>query len=103
MTDYQTIKRVAKERGLSIKDLLALAPQNDPFYVGRPSQMAAARWFADLWQRFGYTDNIHLRRVHYQAVSQDPPLVKTNGTLYVSERGYVAQLEAYKMYRHNEN
>lgn len=32
--DYQSIKDLAVERGLSVTELLALAPANDPFYVG---------------------------------------------------------------------
>ena len=82
MMDYETIKTVAKETGVTIADLCALAPNNDPFYTGRPSEVKAARWFADLWQRFGYTDGVHLRRVHYRIVSQDPPVSRPDGTPY---------------------
>ena len=97
--DYETIKAVAKEAGVTIADLCALAPNNDPFYTGRPSEVKAARWFADLWQRFGYTDGVHLRRVHYRIVSQDPPVSRPDGTLYNSDRDYLEQLERYKAYR----
>lgn len=41
--DYQTIKREAKARGVSVKDLIALAPQNDPFYVGTPGTILTWR------------------------------------------------------------
>jgi len=68
--DYEQIKTLAKERRQSIKDLIVLAPQNDPFYCGQPAQRSAAEWFAALWQRFGYRTGVHLRRVHYQLVSQ---------------------------------
>ena len=85
--DYTSILRVARENGLKVADLCALSPNNDPFYVGRQSELAGARWFADLWQRFGYTGQIHLRRIHYQAVSQDPPLQKPNGELYENTKG----------------
>jgi hypothetical protein len=74
MIDYKTIKRMAKEHGISVNDLCALAAKNDPFYTGRPSEMAAAEWFAGLWWRFGYGTGVHLRRVHYQIVSQDTPI-----------------------------
>jgi len=80
--DYNDIKQAAKELGCSITDLIALAPQNDPFYVGTKGEHDKARWFADLWRRFGYGSGVHLRRVHYQLVSQDPPIVKPNGTVY---------------------
>lgn len=80
--DYSTIKRLAKEQGIKVDDLLALAPKNDPFYTGRDSEITAAGWFADLWRRFGYSIGIHLRRVHYQIVSQDPPVLRPDGTAY---------------------
>lgn len=82
MIDYQTIKELALESGVSVRDLIVLAPQNDPFYVGTKGDMAKAHWFAGLWRRFGYTTGVHLRRVHYQLVSQDPPALKPNGKPY---------------------
>ncbi len=35
--NYAWIKQTARERGVSVTDLIALAPQNDPFYTGTPS------------------------------------------------------------------
>ena len=32
--DYQKIKELAKKSGCSTRDLIVLAPQNDPFYTG---------------------------------------------------------------------
>lgn len=80
--DYETIKQVARERGISIKDLCALAPNNDPFYTGRNAEVKAAKWFANLWRQFGYSKGVHLRRVHYQIVSQGPPVLRPNGKPY---------------------
>jgi hypothetical protein len=81
--NYERIKAIARETdGVNIGDLCALAPKNDAFYTGRPAALAAARWFADLWDRFGYARGVHLRRVHYQIVSQDPPLPRPNGEPY---------------------
>ncbi len=68
MPNYAAIKHIAKEVGLKVTDLLALTPQNDPFYVGTPTDIAMAQWFADVWQRAGYTTGVHLRRVHYWCV-----------------------------------
>lgn len=43
------IKELAKEQGCSVKNLLVLAPQNDPFYAGvADTQRAAGEWLADL-------------------------------------------------------
>jgi len=81
--NYRIIKQLARDtQGVSIKDLCALAPNNDPFYTGRKSEVAAAQWFADLWERFGYTQGVHLRRVHYRIVSQDPPVLRPDGEVY---------------------
>lgn len=71
--NYKTIKALAKQHALSVKDLIILAPQNDPFYVGTDTDEAMAEWFAELWERFGYSTGVHLRRVHYQLVSQENP------------------------------
>lgn len=80
--NYSTIKDLARANGLRVGDLIALAPQNDPFYVGRPAEMEGAEWFANLWRRFGYSRGVHLRRIHYQIVSQNPQVRKPNGEPY---------------------
>lgn len=81
--NYATIKTLAESTpGVKVPDLLALARQNDPFYAGTPADQEQARWFADLWTRAGYTSGVHLRRVHYWAVSQDPPVTLPNGKPY---------------------
>ena len=70
--DYKKIKELAKERKCSTLDLIALSPPNDPFFVGMPRQIEMAHWFEQLWNDFGYSagGKIHIRRVHYQAVSK---------------------------------
>jgi len=78
---YQEIKDLAKEQKVRVTDLLALAPQNDPFYTGSPATVEAAEWFRELWERFGFVDGVHLRRVHYRLVSQDAPTMP-NGETY---------------------
>jgi len=97
--NYEMIKRLGREEGISVRDLIALAPQNDPFYVGTKGDRDKARWFAELWHRFGYTTGVHLRRVHYQLVSQDPPVIKPNGVLFDSGRDYLEQLVHYQARR----
>lgn len=44
MITYETIKQLAKDSGVSIADLCALNPKNDPFYTGRPAEVVAAEW-----------------------------------------------------------
>jgi hypothetical protein len=70
MAGYEKIKAMAKERRCTILDLLVLARQNDPFFAGSETDWAMAMWFTGLWNDFGFTTGIHLRRVHYQLVSQ---------------------------------
>lgn len=87
MYDYAKIKELAKTlqaqgHAYKVTDLIALAPQNDPFYVGTETDQANARWFSDLWQSFGYGGNVHLRRVHYQVISQQEPVAMPNGAPY---------------------
>jgi hypothetical protein len=72
--NYDTIKALAREQRCKVTDLIALARNNDPFYVGTDGDKEWARWFADLYARFGYMQGIHLRRAHYQIISQDPPI-----------------------------
>jgi len=70
MTGYEKIKQLAKKNHCNIADLLVLAKQNDPFFVGSEVSKVMAEWFANLWQKFGYTTGVHLRRFHYQLISQ---------------------------------
>jgi hypothetical protein len=79
---YEQIKQLAKQTGQRVTDLIPLAPQNDPFYTGTPNDWALAEWFASLWQAFSYINRVHIRRVHYQIVSQNPPVVMPNGVPY---------------------
>jgi len=79
---YEYIKQLARETGARVTDLIPLAPQNDPFYTGTPGDWALAEWFARLWQAFGYTTKVHIRRVHYQIISQSPQVVLPNGKPY---------------------
>lgn len=80
--DYTQIKELSRRMGVRVTDLIALAPANDPFYTGTPNDWALAEWFAGLWHVFGYQDGVHLRRIHYQIVSQDPPVMLPNGATY---------------------
>lgn len=82
------LKRLLRSRGVkaNISDLIVLAPQNDPFYAGTPTDWDMARWFMGLWGSYGYSHNVHLRRVHYQHVSQLAP-VKHDGQSYENTEG----------------
>jgi hypothetical protein len=81
--NYEQIKQLAREEGRRVSDLIVLAPQNDPFYTGTPNDWALGEWFAGLWHAFGY-DKAHLRRVHYQIISQHPAVLLPNGKPYAN-------------------
>jgi hypothetical protein len=81
--NYAGLKALAKELQRPVSTLIALAPANDPFYAGAPAREAGARWFAELWNRFGFGQGVHLRRIHYLLVSQPAGAVRSlNGTPY---------------------
>lgn len=84
--DYEAIKTLAKDTGGRVTDYLVLAPQNDPYYSGAPAQVQAAHWFGDLWRQFGYRNGVHLRRMHYQLVSQEDAR-KPDGSRYDNTEG----------------
>lgn len=92
MSGYDKIKHLAKEAGCNIPELLVLARQNDPFFVGGKSSTLMAGWFAEIWERFGYTNGVHLRRVHYRLVQQEDPPTKHNGESYENTEGCWAYL-----------
>jgi len=97
--NYDSIKRTAKQTGVGVADLCALSPNNDPFYVGRPSAVQAAEWFARLWSKFGYGQGVHLRRIHYQACSTLEK--KPNGTVYensLNDWGYLMNAGKWARY-----
>ena len=60
LAEYAKILSVPK------KELLVLAPNNDPFNCGTPAQVEMAKWFAGVYEQVGYR-GIHLRRLHYRA------------------------------------
>lgn len=53
--------------------LLAMSRNYDPFQKGTPAHWRNARWFAELWERFGYSSGVHLRRMHYRIGSTPDP------------------------------
>lgn len=90
--DYSDIKALAKERGRPVKELLALAPQNDPFYAGAPARKKSAEWFAELWHRIELKPGVHLRRIHYRLISQSSPVLMANGLPYENTEACWAEI-----------
>lgn len=78
---YDDIKALAKTTKRRIPDLLAMACQNDPFYI-MPAQVKQAEWFAVLWNQFNLPQGVHLRRIHYKLISQADPVLMVDGRPY---------------------
>jgi len=80
-------KQARRDLGLAkVEDILAMGYRNnDPFFMGTESHWRDARWFAGLWQQFGFGRGTHLRRVHY-VVSQSGGL-DVDGSPYRNEAG----------------
>jgi len=79
--NLQQAIRKPNGRKSTVKDMLVLAPQNDPFYAGNGVEGDKGRWFARLWERFGYGSGTHLRRIHYRLDAQKN-ILKPDGELY---------------------
>jgi hypothetical protein len=75
-------KRLVRQiRGLSsVNELLVLGQGNDPFYFGTKADHKNANWLKRLWEKFGYTVGVHIRRIHYRADAVGEPMV--NGSTY---------------------
>jgi hypothetical protein len=70
--------------------ILVLSANNDPFYKGTPAHWTDAEWFRALWDAFGYTTGVHLRRSHYQVLSTEQQL--PNGTPYENTEQHWSRL-----------
>ena len=85
MLDYAAIKQLARQIGRRTEDLVALHPVNDPFYAAVPHRHREAEWFAEIWRKFGFSEGVHLRRIHYVLVSQSEdgePILKLGDETY---------------------
>lgn len=80
--NYDSIKALAASRGKRVKDFLALAMQNDPFYVGQPAELEAAKWFAGIWDSGILGGSSHIRGIHYVMISREDPLLMPDGKPY---------------------
>ena len=81
MLEFDDIKAMAKAIGRSIRDLIALSPDADPFYIGVGARRRDAEWFAGVWAEHGAAGS-HLRRLHYRLISATTPVRKPDGSEY---------------------
>jgi hypothetical protein len=80
--NHRAVRKMARELGCHAADLIALAPHNDPFYIGTHGDQTKAQWFARLWHGFHFDHGVHLRRIHYRIISQKKPVSMPNGQPY---------------------
>lgn len=82
--NYNLIKELATELGCKVTDLLALAAKNDPFYQGTPAVVQRGEWFAEIYNRAGFSPArpAHLRRVHYWLTTNRTPTIMPDGKPY---------------------
>lgn len=78
---HDRIMEAAKKLKCSVRDLLALSPQHDPFYVGSKGDLEKANWIAKIYKRMGSPRECHIRRMHYWIVGR-ADIKKPNGRLY---------------------
>jgi hypothetical protein len=80
--NYESLKAYSRKSHSTVKDLLALAVGNDPFYAGSPQSRTDAEWFASIYRRFDFRHGVHLRRIHYTLVSAEDPILTPSGEPY---------------------
>lgn len=83
--NYEEIRKLLElEKGkpkddrCTLKDLLAMSENRDPFYAERPHRKKEAEWFAKIWNEYGRW-GYHLRRLHYKILGLT---IKPDGKLY---------------------
>lgn len=92
------IKDLVKERGLKVKDALALTPAYDPFYMGSSADHTRGRWAKELYEwvlekwdeRRAELETIgisvgsmpHLRAIHYLLFTGHPDPIRWDGRKY---------------------
>jgi len=62
-TPNRVLKAMANQLGVSVKDLLVLSPQNDPFNSGTPTDRSMAEWLVNLAPADGAFNG---RQLHYR-------------------------------------
>jgi hypothetical protein len=82
--DYDRIQESIAGRARKVDDFLAMHRNSDPYYVGSAKHKMEGQWFAENWERFGFTRGVHVRRMHYALVSASPAVLMPNGCPYIN-------------------
>jgi len=81
----KAIRHLAARTGQRPKDMIVMNEFNDPFYIGSETQYIAAYWAKQLYLLLGTNQKIHIRRLHYFALTQ-PLHKKPNGQIYCNTK-----------------
>jgi len=105
--DYiDELTREARLKGYKVTKKNLSVMNNDPFWVGTPSDHKKAQWLLDEIKKSSLADSnkLYLRRIHYNFVSANPPVIKLNGEPYLNtvndwnELNKIAQIARYLEY-----
>ena len=83
--DYITsLTNEARIRGYKTTKKNLSVTSDDPFWLGTPSDHLKAQWLLDEIKKssLANSDRLYLRRIHYNFVSANPPVIKLNGEPY---------------------
>ena len=84
-------------RAICKKDMIAMSDDTDPFACEGPRHEAWAMWFAELYTKFGFTQGVHLRRIHYVLMSQETyPMVGSCAQNYATSDVWVVPIQGGK-------
>lgn len=105
--NYESIKEIVsdlRDDGIKVtaKDLIVLAPQNDPFYSGAPAQIRDAEWFAELYNKVAGTGQVHLRRIHYRILEELTPDQKMLPTPLTTKDKKTGKTITFDYYQNHE-
>ena len=76
-TYSKALLKANKQVGLTMKDVMVLSPQAEPFWIGQPAQHVKARYFMDIYNAFirhlsesgRDGEPVHIRQIHYWVLS----------------------------------
>jgi len=71
--DYESLKEIARKIKCPVKELIVLSPQNDPYYVGSPTELRSAEWIAEIVKEYleeRGCERVHDRAIHYYILSK---------------------------------
>lgn len=96
--NYNKIKALAKEWNCKVGDLFILAAQNDPFYIGTPTQIKQAEWWADVFHSH-CEPGMHVRGCHYAILHLK--LKRPDGKVYQNTKRHWEEFQLWsKFARH---